>query len=162
MVALDGSPLREVLCSFWSHTSPVHLPGALQQFAAVNERIRYLTKDPEMKLSQLLGLAMQHQQAGNLSQAEAICRDILRVEPRNPHALHLLGVVAYQFGQHELAIDLIRSSLREMPTLAAAHRHLALRFKQLDAWRRRQLVIGKPFKFSLTMPMRTPIWAVSF
>jgi protein O-GlcNAc transferase len=88
-----------------------------------------------MSASQILTRAVQHHQAGNLSEAEALYRNVLQLEPRNPAALHMLGVIAGQFQRHDIAINLIRSALHEAPTMAAAHCNLGLALKangQLD------------------------------
>ena len=47
--------------------------------------------------------ALAHHQAGRLLQAEAIYRRILKAQPDDADALHLLGVVAHQRGEHEEA-----------------------------------------------------------
>jgi tetratricopeptide (TPR) repeat protein len=77
-----------------------------------------------MDSGQMLILAVRHHQAGNLGEAETLYRRVLDVDPRNPDALHLLGVVAQQFERYEVAIQLIRSALRERPSMAAAHSNL--------------------------------------
>ena len=77
-----------------------------------------------MNSGQHLAQAVQHYRAGRLGQAEALCRDVIKTEPRNPVCLHLLGVIAFQLERYELAIKLIRSALVESPMLAAAHCHL--------------------------------------
>jgi tetratricopeptide (TPR) repeat protein len=60
---------------------------------------------------ELLNQALAHHQAGRLAEAEAIYRSVLRDEPRQPHALHLLGVIAHQAGRHGEARDLITQAL---------------------------------------------------
>jgi tetratricopeptide (TPR) repeat protein len=62
-------------------------------------------------ITQRLALAMQHQQAGRLAEAEALYRGILQEAPQHPHALHLLGLLANQAGRHRDAIDLINRAL---------------------------------------------------
>ena len=57
--------------------------------------------------AQALQLAFAHHQAGRLSEAEAIYRRILAADPNQPDALHLLGLVAQQCGQHEAAATLL-------------------------------------------------------
>jgi Flp pilus assembly protein TadD len=55
--------------------------------------------------------ALAHHQAGRQAEAEAIYRAVLLEEPRQPHALHLLGVIAHQAGRHREAVDLIGRAL---------------------------------------------------
>ena len=55
-----------------------------------------------------------HQQ-GRLSEAKAIYELILKADPKNSDALHLLGVVAYQHQEYQVAVDLIGYSLEINP-----------------------------------------------
>jgi tetratricopeptide (TPR) repeat protein len=64
-----------------------------------------------LSIPQRLALALEHQSAGRLAQAELLYRGILREAPQHPDALHLLGTLAHQVGNHEAAIDLIRQAL---------------------------------------------------
>ena len=57
--------------------------------------------------SEALQTAYAHHQAGQLREAEAIYRRILQVEPNHADSLHLLGLVAYQVGRAETAVELI-------------------------------------------------------
>ena len=54
---------------------------------------------------------MVHHQAGRLNQAETLYRQILQVSPEHADALHLLGVIAYQVGKYDVAIDLISEAV---------------------------------------------------
>lgn len=58
-----------------------------------------------------LHLAIQHHQAGQLAQAEALYRQILQQQPHHADALHLLGVVALQVGQYGTAAELIGQAI---------------------------------------------------
>ena len=42
-------------------------------------------------------------QSGRLAEAERLYRQILQTDPRHPDALHMLGVLAMQSGQHQAA-----------------------------------------------------------
>ncbi|MBV8143601.1 MAG: tetratricopeptide repeat protein, partial [Gammaproteobacteria bacterium] len=64
-------------------------------------------------------------QQGQLPQAEALCADILRNDPRHCDALHLAGLVAMQVGEIPRSIELIRQSLDLRPHQAVAHLNLA-------------------------------------
>jgi protein O-GlcNAc transferase len=57
--------------------------------------------------SEALQTAYAHHQAGQLREAEAIYRRILQVEPNHADSLHLLGLVAYQVGRADTAVELI-------------------------------------------------------
>src|SRR5271170_4889434 len=58
-------------------------------------------------ITQAIQLAVEHHQAGRLADAERIYRRVLEVDPENREALHLLGLIAHQTGNHELAVQLI-------------------------------------------------------
>ncbi|HEV3383703.1 MAG TPA: tetratricopeptide repeat protein [Gemmata sp.] len=60
----------------------------------------------------LLTIAVNYHQAGQLREAEKLYREILASEPGNADALHLLGVIAYQVGKHEPAIEHIKNAIR--------------------------------------------------
>ena len=62
-------------------------------------------------IPEALSLALQHHQAGRLSEAEAVYRQILQAHPNHPDALHLLGVIANQTGQNDLAIEYISKAI---------------------------------------------------
>ncbi|MBF0587539.1 MAG: tetratricopeptide repeat protein [Magnetococcales bacterium] len=82
-----------------------------------------------LTLPEALALAQQHHNAGELPQAEQIYRQILQAEPNQPDALHLLGLLAQQVEQFELAIPLIRRSLEINPHNADAHCNLGNAFR---------------------------------
>ena len=70
---------------------------------------------PQLTIEQALQMAQQHHQAGQLAQAEALYRQILQQDPNHSDALHLLGMVAYQMGRNESAVDLIGRSIALQP-----------------------------------------------
>lgn len=82
-------------------------------------------------VAEALSTAIHHHSAGNLSQAESIYRQILTSEPQNAAALHLLGVIAYQVGRNELAVDLIGRSLAVNPDSHEAVGNMANALKTL-------------------------------
>ena len=60
-----------------------------------------------MNLQQAMQQASELQAQGQLQQSEAILRQILNLQPNFAPALHLLGVIAHQCGQYDLAIELV-------------------------------------------------------
>ncbi len=79
----------------------------------------------KLTAEQALQLASQHQAAGRLPEAENLLRQVLKLDPKNAHALHLLGVVTYQAGQPILALDLIRQAIAIEPKAALFYSNLA-------------------------------------
>jgi protein O-GlcNAc transferase len=67
-------------------------------------------------ISQSLRIAMEHFQAGRLSEAKAAYAQILREAPDHPDALHFLGIIAHQSGQGGAAVDLINKAIRAKPS----------------------------------------------
>jgi Flp pilus assembly protein TadD len=63
------------------------------------------------ELGELQTSGLAHHQAGRLAQAEACYRKILAAAPRDVNALHLLGVLARQTGQHGAAVELISKAV---------------------------------------------------
>lgn len=82
---------------------------------------------------------LQHHQSGRLADAERAYRAVLKKEPKNPDALHLLGVIAAQIGRHPEAVTLFEQAIASKPDVAGFHVNLALSFRasgNLDgAWR---------------------------
>ena len=82
-------------------------------------------------IEQALDLAMQHHAAGRLPQAEQIYQQILQTDPSQPVALHLLGLIAHQVGDNEVAVDLITRALAVNPDFAEAYSNLGLALQDL-------------------------------
>ena len=80
---------------------------------------------------QHLGLAIQHHNAGRLSEAEGLYQQILHTDPDQPDALHLLGLIANQAGKKDTAVDLIAKALAVKPDYAEAHINLGNVLKDL-------------------------------
>jgi capsular polysaccharide biosynthesis protein/tetratricopeptide (TPR) repeat protein len=71
-----------------------------------------------------LRAAINHHQAGRLLDAEALYLEILRNEPGNADALHLLGVIANQVRKYGLAVELIERAIAARPGVAVFHNNL--------------------------------------
>lgn len=72
-----------------------------------------------------LAAALGDHRAGRLELAERAYRAILVQEPQNADALHLLGVVAHQRGDHREALRLIGAAVAAAPSHTAAQFNLA-------------------------------------
>ncbi|PWC58289.1 hypothetical protein TSH7_09175 [Azospirillum sp. TSH7] len=70
------------------------------------------------KHTNMLAQAVAHHQAGRLAEAERGYRAVLRADPRNADALHLLGVVALQSGRAEEAVTQIGKALAQVKGVA--------------------------------------------
>jgi protein O-GlcNAc transferase len=98
-----------------------------------------------MSVRELFTTALQHHRAGRLHDAEALYRQILATDSNHPDSLHMLGVLAHQTGQPQLAIDLIRRAISGNSAVPAFHNNLgnalgaALRWQEAEASYRRAL-----------------------
>jgi tetratricopeptide (TPR) repeat protein len=78
-----------------------------------------------------LTLGLQEHQRGLLDQAARRYRNVLAAQPDHPDALHLLGVVALQQGDHRRAAEHIARAVAHNPGNAAYHVNLAEAFRGL-------------------------------
>lgn len=82
----------------------------------------------------LLDKALGHHQKGNLGQARKLYKKILKSDPKDADALHLLGLIAHQTGKHERARDLIEKAVRLAPGHAMAFNNLGEVHRALGAF----------------------------
>ena len=85
--------------------------------------------DPERKD---LVMAAQHQQEGEFGKAEAICRNILRRDPRNVNATRMLGTLARDLGKPRLAARMLRNAVNLAPDFFGARMDLARALIEID------------------------------
>src|SRR5262245_17398825 len=71
-----------------------------------------------------LATAIDLHQAGRLQDAEQVYRRILNSDPQDPRAWHLLGVISWQSGKQELAVEYIMRALELRPDYAEANANL--------------------------------------
>ncbi|HEX4056465.1 MAG TPA: tetratricopeptide repeat-containing glycosyltransferase family protein [Tepidisphaeraceae bacterium] len=75
-------------------------------------------------IGQAMQLAVQNHRAGKFAEAEKIYRQVLDLQPDQPDALHLLGVLVHQAGRTDLAIELIQRAIAINPNIADYHNNL--------------------------------------
>lgn len=73
---------------------------------------------------QAIAAARAEFSAGRAASAEAACQAILKMEPTDAEALHLLGLIRFQTGQGEEGAALLERALTLAPGFAAAHNDL--------------------------------------
>jgi protein O-GlcNAc transferase len=93
-------------------------------------------------IADALKAGMDCHHSGDLRQAEQIYRRILQADPRHAQALHLLGLIAYQAGNHPLAVQYASAAIRldgrqaeYHTTLAEAHRKLGQPAEAVSCYR---------------------------
>src|SRR5580700_3147513 len=97
---------------------------------------------PEFTIEQLMQVAVEHHRADRFVEAQAIYRQVLAQNPNQSDALHLLGVLTGQAGQHEAAVELIRRAIAIHPSAYEYHFNIANNYRSLGrmddaivAWR---------------------------
>lgn len=78
-----------------------------------------------MELRQLFEQGMGLHQAGRLDQAEAVYRQVLKVDAGNFPALRMLGFLKAQQGRYDDAITLLKKALKKNPGDIATQAHYA-------------------------------------
>ena len=78
----------------------------------------------QMTLEQGLVSAFNLQNAGRLGDAEKLYRQIIAQHPDCADALHLLGVIRAQRGEHAEGLELIRKAIALHPDIAGYHANL--------------------------------------
>jgi len=80
----------------------------------------------------LFAAAVEHFRAGQIADAERRCREALTVDPKHADSLHLLGMIAYQVGRHDAAIELIGKAVALNGRSAECHFNLAQVLRAVD------------------------------
>lgn len=76
-------------------------------------------------IADMMAQAVAAHRAGRLPEAAELYRNVLRLDRRQPDALHLLGMVACQSGQFAEAEQLLRDAVKGQPKAADFHANLA-------------------------------------
>ena len=82
-------------------------------------------------VSDLISQAIHLHKSGRVSEAQAVYEQVLQIDPENFDALHLLGVVAEQNGDHERSAQLIEQAIRMHPHHPSAYNNLGNAFKSM-------------------------------
>lgn len=65
---------------------------------------------PGLRAQRLMQAAQGHHRAGRLLQADALYREVLELQPRHAHALHMLGVISLQYDDPQAAGALLKQA----------------------------------------------------
>jgi hypothetical protein len=76
------------------------------------------------RVPELMQAAQHAQLSGNAVEAAALYRRVLDIEPTNFDATHMLGLVEYQSGFYEVALELVRRATELRPDLPTARANL--------------------------------------
>ena len=81
-----------------------------------------------ISVTQTLEIAGRYHRSGNIQQAQAHYRRILRDEPGQPEALHALGIIAFQLKKYDIANSLIGKAIESKPKVPQFYYNLGLVF----------------------------------
>jgi len=96
------------------------------QRRAEKKQARSLAQGTSPGVQATLAEGLRHHQAGRLREAEQLYRQNLAIDPRHADSLHLLGMVAYQARQYEVAVNLIGQAIGVNAKVAYYHSNLGL------------------------------------
>jgi len=75
---------------------------------------------------QMFQMALDQHRMGQARQAEQLCQQILRAQPRHADALNLAGVIAGQSGHYEIAVEHLKKAIEISPNRVAYYSNLGL------------------------------------
>lgn len=101
----------------------------------------------------MLEQAFALHRAGKLAEARHLYESLLRANPRHADALHLLGVMATQTGQHEQAVALIGQAIAINDQAADFHMHLGLALFELGRFSPAAASFARASGLGLRSPM---------
>ncbi|HEV7998229.1 MAG TPA: tetratricopeptide repeat protein, partial [Planctomycetaceae bacterium] len=81
--------------------------------------------------AEILQEGLAHHKAGRFDEAARLYELVLQTAPRHGDALHLLGVIAHQRGDHESAVQRIRQAIATGGGRAAYHNNLGNAYRSL-------------------------------
>jgi tetratricopeptide (TPR) repeat protein len=86
---------------------------------------------PTSSIPALMQTALGHYRAGALDEACRLFERVLRIEPKHPDALHLLGLTRCMQGDSRRGIQLIRRAIAYAPGFVDAHSNLGIVLQKL-------------------------------
>lgn len=108
-----------------------------------------------VSIADAVALALSQFQTGNRAEVEALCLKIMEVEPENPDALHLTGVLGHLAGKQGIALALIEKAVRLNPVNAQFQYNLGV---VLDALRRTDGALAAYREAARLEPAHTSAW----
>ncbi len=83
----------------------------------------------------MLQEGLAHHKRGQVGEAWKIYQDVIKLQPRNFHALHFAGVIAAQSGRFDEAVNLIGRAVTVDPKVADAHFNLGNALRELKQFK---------------------------
>jgi protein O-GlcNAc transferase len=88
--------------------------------------------DNRERIAALIGDGIRHQQAENFDAAERSYRTVLELDPTEPRALALLGMLSGMFGEFDKAIELFFKALERDPNNADIYHNLGETYRHME------------------------------
>lgn len=85
------------------------------------------------KIKDALNVAAMHCDKGRVNDAVAICQKILQLYPEHAATLNLLGIMAFQAGNHGLGVNFLVRSIQSEPNYPDALNNLGVIYKEQKA-----------------------------
>src|SRR5579872_1120547 len=85
----------------------------------------------DANITALIREGMAHHRDGRIAQAERAYREALALDPGHPEALGLLGMLAGQGGEPQVAVQLLQRALHRDPRNANLHYNLGETWRHL-------------------------------
>lgn len=104
----------------------------MDRMAAAVKHKPHASRPPNGAMRDVLERALRVHRQGRREAAERLYRDVLRLQPAQPDALHYLGVLQHQCGHSEAAVSLIGAALERAPQYADAHNNLGNVHKECE------------------------------
>ena len=93
----------------------------------INNQSLYLSKKASFNME--FKKALQYHQSGQLKKAQKIYEKILEINPDHCDSLHLLGVIANQVGNNDMAVKLIGRAIEINSKEAIYYNNIGNAFK---------------------------------
>lgn len=106
-----------------------------------------------MHLLDKLQAAVKFHQAGNHANAERLYREVLTLQPHNPDALHLLGLLEHQQGHHEEAVRLIEQAIKTHPNVSDFYNNCGEAYRALGRQREALIYYRRALKLNPGNPL---------
>ncbi|MCJ7815296.1 MAG: tetratricopeptide repeat protein [Xanthomonadales bacterium] len=101
------------------------------------------SRSTEISIDQAMLMGIQVQRLGLLSEAETIYKDVLRLVPDHPDAIHYIGLLMHQIGDSEAGIKHILRSLELAPNQPGALNNLGNIYKEMGRLEEAEVAYGK-------------------
>jgi len=84
----------------------------------------------QTSLPSLIAEGIRCYQTGDVAQSKQIFQQVLQINPEDPDALHLLGVMARDEGHYQQGIDLITRAIKVLPREANFYNNIGICFRK--------------------------------